>query len=189
MESDLLDAEEVLAVRDALGNIPAVPVWIDGSDTPCQQYQGNSTRTTQRPARSLRTPVLDLEPGPAAVVVGRSAGRLGHVDRGGASMIDGRVEDEGELVASVHRDGLGPVADLPAHVATEVSRRQVRHRAVLQPVRVAIAADVLPGLVRGPADCELLEDVVTGRTVHGKRCSRGELELVLHLDPGGQHQR
>jgi hypothetical protein len=83
-------------------------------------------------------------------------------------MVDGRVQSKSELVAGLHGDGLGAVADAAADVAAQVGRGQVRDGAVLQPGRVAVAPDVLPDGILGPAGGELLEDVVAGDGVHGE---------------------
>lgn len=123
---------------------------------------------------------MDLEPRPAAVVIGGRSGRLGHVQRDGTGMIHGNVGVEGELIASPHGDGLGAVAGLAADVAPQVSGRQVLHGPVLEPFRVRVPADVRPRRIRGPTSRELMEDVVARDGVGREGGSRGEMEQRLH---------
>ena len=154
------------------------------SDPAGQQPQSNTPETNNLtphgPSRPRRAPIKDLEPLPTAIIVRGRPRRLGHVQRDGPGMVHSRVEGEGELVAGLHGDGLGAVADLPADIAPQVGRRQIRHRAVLEPGRVGVAADVLPGRVLGPAGRELLEDVVAGHAVDGEGRGGGEVKEGLH---------
>jgi hypothetical protein len=85
-----------------------------------------------------------------------------------------RVEVERELVARADRESFGAVADLPAHVAAQVGRGEVGHRAVLKPRRIAVAPDVLPHGVLGAGDGELLEDVVRRDGLGGQSQEGGE---------------
>ena len=95
-------------------------------------------------------------------------------------MIHGRIQSESKLIAGLHVEGLGAVADLAADVAPQISRREIRDGAVLEPRRVGVAADVLPDGELGRAGRELLEDVVAGHAVDGERRGGDETDDRLH---------
>ena len=96
-------------------------------------------------------------------------------------MVDSCIKRKGKLIPSIHRQRFRPVAHQPAHVASQVLRRKVRHRAILQPCRVGVGADVLPGRELCSAVGELLEDVVTGHKAVGRYgCDREDGDPELH---------
>ena len=145
-----------------------LPEYVSSSTNHVRNYntcyklnKPNKKHTAHSPRIPIRTPILNLEPRPAAVVVGRRTGRLGHVDRSRADVVDGRVEGKSEGVARPHRDRLGAVAEVAADVAAQVLGAEVGHGAVLQPRRVRVAPDVLPRRELRRAGAELLEDVVS----------------------------
>ena len=95
-------------------------------------------------------------------------------------MINRRIKSKRKLIPSLHRNCLRPIANLAANIAPQIQRGKIRHRCVLEPVRVRIPSNVLPRRVFGPARGELLEDVVRSDVVYHESGNSKKARQGLH---------
>jgi hypothetical protein len=180
VETNVLGADEVLAVLDALGDLELEPVLVPGAP-------GILLHVGTRLADGL---LVDLEPLTGAIIGTSSGGSLGHVDLAGAGVLHGgtNTKGHGEGVTSLDLSGTLGTLGGGAKVAAEVGavRGQVVESVLPLGRHVRNGTGVLANEVGGglAVDNELVEEVMSrghGHQARGEGKSGGG---VKHLDVG-----
>lgn len=181
VDTDVLGADEVLAIRSALRDGEFDPVLVPGAPSSAQEVGAGV-------ADGL---LKDLEPFTVTLVLVGSTGGLGHVDKSRSRVLHGSTNAElhGHLGSSLDLSGSGAASALErALVAAEVVHVRGHVVAGVLPLggvvlgTTSVLADVLERLRLLAVDDEDIEKVVSGGKLrNGGTGKKRELHVELRL--------